>query len=429
MHALQRPPCEVMALRLVETQPLRLHDVACYKGRPFFRMLSRRHSLAVAAQAAPPTMAPSPPPETPPQNTAPSKDPKTSGVKYLLGKSEEQLVKLALSSAEKKYRGRQLHELLYKAKAKDIDRLLQLPQRFREHLMAENWKIGRSEVHHTVISTDGTLKALLKLEDSRLVETVGIPVEEARGINRLTVCVSSQVGCPLRCAFCATGKGGYSRNLKAHEIVDQVLTIEELFQHRVSNVVFMGMGEPMLNLSAVLAAHRCLNEDVGIGQRMITISTVGVPNTIARLAQHKLQSTLAVSLHAPNQQLREKIVPSAKSYPLEALMADCKGYFATTNRRVSFEYTLLAGVNDGEEHAMELADLLHQWRLGHHVNLIPYNPVSDSEFKRPYKSSLLAFEKILNDRGLTASVRQTRGLDANAACGQLRNEFQKSPLS
>eukprot|EP00250_Pteridium_aquilinum_P020066 c24687_g1_i1 orf=35-1303(+) len=414
-----------MALRFAEAQHLRLHDVASHKRRPFLGLIYRRHSLAVAEQAALPA---TPLPSSAPEIAAPVKQLKTSGVKYLLGKSEEQLVQLALSSAEKKFRGKQLHDLLYKGKAKDINSFLQLPQRFRELLVTENWKVGRSEVHHTVVSTDGTLKALLKLEDSRIVETVGIPVEEARGINRLTVCVSSQVGCPLRCAFCATGKGGYSRNLKAHEIVDQVLTIEELFQHRVSNVVFMGMGEPMLNLQNVLAAHRSLNEDVGIGQRMITISTVGVPNTIARLAEHKLQSTLAVSLHAPNQQLREKIVPSAKSYPLEALLADCKDYFVKTNRRVSFEYTLLAGINDGESHAMEFVDLLHRWKLGHHVNLIPYNPVSDSEFKRPYKKTVLAFEKILNDRGVTASVRQTRGVDANAACGQLRNEFQKSPL-
>lgn len=412
-----------MALRLAEAQHLRLHDVG---GRPFLRLIYRRHSWAVAEQAAPPTIAS---PSSSPQNTAPSKQLKTNGPKYLLGRSQEQLVQLALSLSEKKYRGKQVHDLLYKAKAKDINTFLQLPKVFRDSLVAENWKVGRSEVHHTVVSTDGTLKALLKLEDARIVEAVGIPVEEARGINRLTVCVSSQVGCPLRCTFCATGKGGYSRNLKAHEIVDQVLTIEELFQHRVSNVVFMGMGEPMLNLKAVLEAHRCLNEDVGIGQRMMTISTVGVPNTIARLADHKLQSTLAVSLHAPSQQLREKIVPSAKSYPLEALLADCKDYFMKTNRRISFEYTLLAGVNDGEGHAMELADLLHRWKLGHHVNLIPYNPVSDSEFKRPYKASMLAFEKTLNDRGVTASVRQTRGVDANAACGQLRNEFQKSPLS
>ncbi|PIN01331.1 23S rRNA (adenine(2503)-C(8))-methyltransferase [Handroanthus impetiginosus] len=161
---------------------------------------------------------------------------------------------------------------------------------------------------------------------------------------------------------------------------------------------------------------------------MITISTVGVPNTIRKLASHKLQSTLALSLHASNQKLREKIVPSAKSYPLDAIMKDCKHYFLETGRRVSFEYTLLAGVNDTVELAMELAELLHEWGPGYHVNLIPFNPIESSDYQRPYKKSVLAFSEALESRKITVSIRQTRGLDASAACGQLRNEFQKTPL-
>ncbi|KOM29630.1 hypothetical protein LR48_Vigan734s000200 [Vigna angularis] len=176
-----------------------------------------------------------------------------------------------------------------------------LPQGFRNNLEEAGWKVGRSPIFETVTAADGTVKLLLKLEDNRLIETVGIPVMDDQGLSRLTAYVSSQVGCPLRCSFCATGKGGFSRNLQRHEIVEQVcvisiqvLAIEEFFKHRVSNVVFMGMGEPTLNLTAVLEAQRCLNKDVKIGQRMITISTVGVPNTIKKLASHKLQSTLAV---------------------------------------------------------------------------------------------------------------------------------------
>ncbi|KAA0050298.1 putative dual-specificity RNA methyltransferase RlmN [Cucumis melo var. makuwa] len=169
-------------------------------------------------------------------------------------------------------------------------------------------------------------------------------------------------------------------------------------------------------------------KDVQIGQRMITISTVGVPNTIKRLASHKLQSTLAVSLHAPNQKLRETIVPSAKAYPLEALMKDCHDYFLQTSRRVSFEYALLAGVNDAVEHAVELAKLLHEWGGGYHVNLIPFNPIEGSEYQRPYKKAVMAFVAALESHKITVSVRRTRGLDANAACGQLRNQFQKNPL-
>ncbi|XP_057489423.1 uncharacterized protein LOC130775289 [Actinidia eriantha] len=167
---------------------------------------------------------------------------------------------------------------------------------------------------------------------------------------------------------------------------------------------------------------------VQIGQRMITISTVGVPNTIKKLASHKLQSTLVVSLHAPNQKLRESIVPSAKSYPLDAIMKDCRDYFLEMNRLVSFEYTLLAGVNDSVEHAKELAELLHNWGRNYRVNLIPFNPIEGSEFRRPYKKAVLAFTLALESRKITASVRQTRGLDASAVCGQLRNEFQKSSL-
>lgn len=346
----------------------------------------------------------------------------------LLGMSEQELQQLAVDFGQERYRGKQLHHLLYKRKVKEIEDFSHLPLAFRNELQEAGWRIGRSPVYKAVTAADGTVKLLIKLEDNRLVETVGIPVEDDKGSVRLTACVSSQVGCPLRCSFCATGKGGYARNLKRHEIVEQVLAIEDAFKRRVTNVVFMGMGEPMLNMKEVLEAHRCLNKDIQIGQRMITISTVGVPNTIKKLSSYKLQSTLAISLHAPNQKLRESIVPSAKSYPLEAIMKDCRDYFHETSRRVSFEYTLLAGVNDSVEHAVELAQLLHEWGHSYHVNLIPFNPIEGSEYKRPYKKSVLAFTAALESRKVTVSVRQTRGLDASAACGQLRNQFQKNPL-
>ncbi|KAK4707063.1 hypothetical protein R3W88_033361 [Solanum pinnatisectum] len=386
--------------------------------------------------------------------------------RLLLGMSEEQLQQLAVDFGQKSFRGKQLYHLLYKRKVKEIQEFNQLPLEFRNDLQEAGWRVGRSPIHKAVTAADGTTKLLIKLEDNRLVETVGIPVKDNDGSFKLdSMCFISgnslwswikhmlsaltiknlcgfnhysatmvihfcanQVGCPLRCLFCATGKGGFSRNLKSHEIVEQVLAIEDVFKQRVTNVVFMGMGEPMLNMKEVLEAHRCLNKDILIGQRMITISTVGVPNTIKKLASYKLQSTLALSLHAPNQSLREKIVPSAKSYPLNAIMKDCRDYFLETRRRVSFEYTLLAGVNDSVKHAIELAELLHEWGRGHHVNLIPFNPIDGSEYKRPSKISVFAFVSALESRKVTASVRQTRGLDASAACGQLRNEFQKSPL-
>ncbi|XVF75334.1 hypothetical protein PTKIN_Ptkin13bG0179600 [Pterospermum kingtungense] len=320
---------------------------------------------------------------SPPSSRAPHID-----SRVLLGMSEQELQQLAVDFGQQSYRGKQVHHLIYKRKAKEIQDFSHLPQAFRNDLMEAGWRIGRSPIYHSVTAADGTVKLLIKLEDNRLIETVGIPVKDEKGSMRLTACVSSQVGCPLRCSFCATGKGGYSRNLQRHEIIEQVLAIEDIFKHRVTNVVFMGMGEPMLNLKSVLDAHRCLNKDVQIGQRMITISTVGVPNTIKKLASHKLQSTLAVSLHAPNQKLREMIVPSAKSYPLDAIMKDCRDYFAETSRRVSFEYALLAGVNDSVEQAAELAELLHEWGRGYHVNLIPFNPIEGSDYRRPYKKAV-----------------------------------------
>jgi len=191
----------------------------------------------------------------------------------------------------------------------------------------------------------------------------------------------------------------------------------------------MGMGEPLLNLPSVMRAHAILNKDLGIGARHITISTVGVPNALRQLATYDTQSTLAVSIHAPNQALREQIVPSAKAYPLEALMSDCNHYFEVTGRRVTFEYTLLAGINDGEAQAEELAGLL-RWHgsMKSHVNVIPWNPVDESEFKRPSRQSVQRFIDALQRKGLTVSVRNTRGLEAAAACGQLRNRHQKEPL-
>lgn len=320
-----------------------------------------------------------------------------------------------------------------------------IPKSWREQLTQEGWRTGRSHLHHEVRAADGTAKYLLQLSDGLVVETVGIP-SDADGGGRLTCCVSSQVGCPMRCTFCATGKGGFARNLEAHEVVDQVLTVQERFGQRVSNAVFMGMGEPLLNVPAVLDAVRVLNEEVGIGARKITISTVGVPNAIARLAQERLQCTLAVSIHAPSQALRERIAPSARAYPIDALMADCSEYFRATGgarvrptraarrlaylndgtihdsrddnrvnlvmgagRRVSFEYTLLAGVNDQPQHAAELSTLLRKARFGHggafHVNLIPWNPVDESEFKRPVPGAVAAFEGLLKRDGVPVSVR------------------------
>lgn len=329
----------------------------------------------------------------------------------LLGASLAELTAWVQQQGQPAYRGKQLHEWIYHKQARSLAEISVFPKQWRAEIA--NTVIGRSTIHYRCVAGDGTVKYLLRLADGYIIETVGIPTPK-----RLTVCVSTQVGCPMGCDFCATGKGGYKRNLGRHEIVDQVLTVQEDFQQRVSHVVFMGMGEPLLNTDNVLGAIKSLNQDVGIGQRCITVSTVGIRDRIRNFAQHQLQVTLAVSLHAPNQSLREKLIPSARSYPLELLLAECREYVELTGRRITFEYILLAGVNDFPEQAAELAQRLRRFQS--HVNLIPYNPISEADYKRPSSDRIAAFVKVLKQNHIAVSVRYSRGLEANAACGQLR---------
>jgi 23S rRNA (adenine2503-C2)-methyltransferase len=347
----------------------------------------------------------------------------------LLGQSLAYLTDWVQQQGQPAYRGRQLYDWIYHKGARSLVDITVFPKQWREKLA--EFPIGRSHLHYRSIASDGTIKYLLRLADNQIIETVGIPSfnSEDGGENhrfpnpkspkdRLTVCVSSQVGCPMACDFCATGKGGYIRNLAPHEIIDQVLTVQEDFGRRVSHIVFMGMGEPLLNTENVLTAIHCLNKDVGIGQRSMTLSTVGIPGHIQRLAQHQLQVTLAVSLHASNQKLREKLIPSAKHYPLEKLIAECREYVKITGRRISFEYIVLAGLNDLPQHAIELANLVGGFQS--HVNLIPYNPIQEVDYQRPDEKRIQAFVSALKQRKIAVSVRYSRGLEADAACGQLR---------
>lgn len=338
----------------------------------------------------------------------------------LLGASKAQLTHWAQTYQQPAYRGQQVHQWIYQKGVHSLSDITVLPKQWRTEIA--DIPVGRSQIHHRSAAQDGTVKYLLKLADGQIIETVGIPTQK-----RLTVCVSSQVGCPMGCDFCATGKGEYQRNLACHEIVDQVLTVQEDFQQRVGNVVFMGMGEPLLNLEQVLAAVRSLNQDVGIGQRSLTVSTVGIPKQILKLAQHQLQITLAVSLHASNQRIRTQLVPSAKHYPLEKLLKDCRTYVAQTGRRVTFEYIVLSGVNDQTEHALELAHHLRGFQS--HVNLIPYNPISEVDYQRPTQKQLQQFLNSLQSQHITASIRRSRGLDKDAACGQLRATQMVDPAS
>jgi 23S rRNA (adenine2503-C2)-methyltransferase len=335
----------------------------------------------------------------------------TLSIQPLLEMSVSELTEWMQQQGQPAYRGRQLHNWIYQKGARSLLEISVFPKKWRETV--SDIPIGRSTLHYRSKAPDGTVKYLLRLSDGHIIETVGIPTAK-----RLTVCVSSQVGCPMACDFCATGKGGYIRNLKRHEIVDQVLTVQEDFGQRVSNVVFMGMGEPLLNIDAVVGAVKSINQDIGIGQRSLTISTVGIPGRIRQLAQHQLQVTFAVSLHASNQRQREQLIPSAKAYPLTALLEECREYVQLTGRRVTFEYILLAGVNDLPECAVELAGHLRGFQS--HVNLIPYNPISEADYQRPDSRRIQAFAEVLEQQHIAVSVRRSRGLEKDAACGQLR---------
>ena len=340
----------------------------------------------------------------------------------LLGLSQDELEQWAAAHGLPAFRGRQIHGWLYGRGVTDWRDITVLPSALRE---APPAPLGRSREQHRSLAGDGTLKLLLALADGQTVETVGIPTSE-----RLTVCVSSQVGCPMACRFCATGKGGLQRSLAVHEIIDQVLSVREAMHRRPSHVVFMGMGEPLLNIDAVLAAIDCLGRDLGMAHRQITVSTVGVPHTLPQLAEQALarlgrcQFTLAVSLHAPDQNLRERLIPSARSYPYDQLLDDCRHYVAISGRRVSFEYILLGGLNDQPHHAEALAQLLRGFQS--HVNLIPYNPIAEEEFQRPTQAAVEGFRRALQARHVAVSVRASRGLDADAACGQLRRRLEGS---
>ncbi|MFO0408565.1 MAG: 23S rRNA (adenine(2503)-C(2))-methyltransferase RlmN [Dolichospermum sp.] len=329
----------------------------------------------------------------------------------LLGASVTELTAWVQQQGQPSYRGKQLHDWIYNKGARSLADISVFPKNWRSQVA--DIPIGRSSLHYRSVAPDDTVKYLLKLADGEIVETVGIPSDK-----RLTVCVSTQVGCPMGCDFCATGKGGYKRNLTRGEIVDQVLTVQEDFQERVSNVVFMGMGEPLLNTENVILAIKSINQDVGIGARSLTLSTVGIPSRIRQVAAHQLQITLAVSLHAPNQALREQLIPSAKPYPIEDLLAECREYVEITGRRVTFEYILLAEVNDLPEHALELSKRLRGFQS--HVNLIPYNPIQEVDYKRPNRDRIEAFVNVLQQQNTAVSVRYSRGLEADAACGQLR---------
>ena len=333
----------------------------------------------------------------------------------LLGMSRDQLERYFSSLGEKPFRARQLLQWIHQRGVTDFALMTDLSQKLRERLF-EAAEIRPPEILSEQVSSDGTIKWLLALPGGNAVETVFIPEPD-----RATLCISSQVGCMLNCTFCSTAMQGFSRNLSAAEIIGQVwLADRRTGDRRISNVVLMGMGEPLLNLDQVGPALQLLREDLayGLAARRVTVSTSGVIPGIDALHDWP-PIALAVSLHAPTDEARNRLVPLNRKYPIAELMAACKRYLARcgTRQSITFEYTMIDGVNDSSETARRLRRLLSD--LPAKVNLIPFNPFPGTPFRCSSSDNMLKFQEILRAGGLIATVRRTRGDDIDAACGQL----------
>lgn len=324
------------------------------------------------------------------------------------------------------FRAKQLWKWLWHKRAVTFEEMSDLSRALRAAL-AERARILWPSVADTRVSSDGTVKFLLRLADGNLVETVLIPSESREGRGRMTQCLSSQVGCAMGCTFCSTGSMGFVRNMTMGEILGQVLVAQNYLNDtpenpQLRNLVFMGMGEPLLNLREVMRSLSTLNSEPGLSfsPRRITVSTCGIEKGLAELGESGL-AYLAVSLHAPTQVLRERIMPKAARWPLDKLMGALKAYPLKARERLTFEYLLIGGVNDSLAEAKELARLMAH--VKGKLNLIIYNPVEGAPYSAPAPEAVLAFEKFLWSKHITATIRKSKGLDIKAACGQLRAEY------
>jgi len=317
---------------------------------------------------------------------------------------------------EAPFRADQIRRWIFGKRVADFEEMHDLSKPLRAAL-TEDFRLFASEIVRHQIASDRTEKLLLRLEDGSHIECVLM-----REPDRRTVCLSTQVGCAMGCVFCASGLLGLKRNLSVGEILEQVLRLDRLLRpdERITNVVVMGIGEPLANLKSLLPAMETLNEKggLGLGARRITISSVGLPEKIRELSRYGKPFNLAVSLHAPNDELRNRLVPVNERIGIAAILEATDDYFRDTGRRVTFEYVLLGGLNDGVEHARELANLLAG--RGAHVNLIPMNAISELPYADPSHARTAAFVDILTDAGIAATVRKRKGADIDAACGQLR---------
>lgn len=316
------------------------------------------------------------------------------------------------------FRAKQIFSWLHQKRAEDFSEMTDLPKAVREQLIA-HYDLAKVFIEKKLVSEkDGTVKYLYALPDGEHVE--GVRMAYHRGGS---LCISTQCGCRMGCTFCASTLTGLSRNLSVSEMLMEVYLAEkdaEASGEKVASIVLMGIGEPLDNFDNVMDFLTLVTSEQGfnMGMRHISLSTCGLVDQIDKLAERKLQLTLSISLHAPNDEIRRRTMPVARRWPMERLMQACRDYFDATGRRISFEYALIDGVNDGPEHAAELARLLKG--TGSHVNLIPINRVAETGYRRSKREKVDAFCKLLNDGGINATVRRELGSDINAACGQLR---------
>ena len=339
----------------------------------------------------------------------------------------DELEKIVDELGEPTYRARQIADWLYQKRVQSLDEMTDLPRNFRAAL-AERFAFSKIEIVRVLGSKDTTRKFLFRLIDDSLIETVLIPASPAlygSRSDRRTVCVSTQVGCAYGCKFCASGLEGFSRNLQPNEIVDQIIAIERETGERVDNLVFMGMGEPLANLDNVMRAIRTINAGwgLGIGARHITVSTSGLAPQIRKLADEHVQIRLAISLHGATDEVRNQIMPVNRRYNLETLLAACDYYARHKKQRLTFEYILIADVNDSPDQARRLGKIAR--RLGAKVNLIPYNTVHGLKWSRPSPEQQEQFLSILRQAGVAATLRREKGHDIDAACGQLRLQTKR----
>ena len=329
---------------------------------------------------------------------------------------------------QKPFRLKQIRRWIFGGRAESFADMTDLPAKLRDQLAAD-WRLFSSRVAAESVSTDGTQKLLVDLVHPKTGGGGQVECVLLLDGDRRSICVSSQVGCAMGCVFCASGLNGVDRNLTSGEIVEQMLRLQRRLPEaeRLSHIVMMGMGEPLANLTNVLEALDVARspEGLGISPRRITISTVGLPPAIDRLAAHAVPYNLAISLHAPTDELRSEIVPTNPKTGIEAILAASDRYFETSGRRVTFEYVLLGGINDGDEHAAGLVRLLRPRNAL--LNVIPYNPVDGLPYRTPTPLAIANFRRVLTAGGINVKFRVRKGDDINAACGQLRRQLNDSP--